>query len=230
MESRSRAHDYSVDYDLGRVSFNRPDTLFPRPRQVTVQYEENRFSRRRLRRSSEQPRNFDVARTDQLHRNLAKPADKLHAPSAWVRARGFARRGSERFVQLRSGAAHQNGVHVPFGETTAPSRIGFPPSLPAVVRTRARRSRRTSSRSRARADSRSLSPTNNGITAVSPLWGRASRRDLALASSTSTARPRLRGRATEWMRKGMRSDTASLTSIRSLPLPARVYRPEQCFG
>jgi hypothetical protein len=36
-----RGTDYSVDYDLGRVSFNRPDTLFPRPRQVIVQYEEN---------------------------------------------------------------------------------------------------------------------------------------------------------------------------------------------
>ncbi|MFL5479220.1 MAG: cell surface protein SprA [Gemmatimonadaceae bacterium] len=37
----TRGTDYSVDYDLGRVSFNRPDSLFPRPRQVTVQYEEN---------------------------------------------------------------------------------------------------------------------------------------------------------------------------------------------
>src|SRR6185312_14791349 len=37
----TRGTDYSVDYDLGRVAFNRPDTLFPRPRQVTVQYEEN---------------------------------------------------------------------------------------------------------------------------------------------------------------------------------------------
>ncbi len=37
----TRGSDYSVDYDLGRVSFNRPDTLFPRPRQVSVQYEEN---------------------------------------------------------------------------------------------------------------------------------------------------------------------------------------------
>ena len=33
--------DYRVDYELGRVSFNRPDTLFARPRRVTVQYEEN---------------------------------------------------------------------------------------------------------------------------------------------------------------------------------------------
>jgi hypothetical protein len=33
--------DYTVDYDLGRVEFIRPDTLFPQPRQVSVQYEEN---------------------------------------------------------------------------------------------------------------------------------------------------------------------------------------------
>ena len=36
-----RGADYTVDYDLGRVSFARPDTLFPRPRQVSVQFEEN---------------------------------------------------------------------------------------------------------------------------------------------------------------------------------------------
>jgi hypothetical protein len=36
-----RGADYTVDYDLGRVTFARPDTLFPRPRQVTAQFEEN---------------------------------------------------------------------------------------------------------------------------------------------------------------------------------------------
>ncbi len=36
-----RGTDYTVDYDLGRVTFLRPDTLFPRPRQVTAQFEEN---------------------------------------------------------------------------------------------------------------------------------------------------------------------------------------------
>lgn len=36
-----RGTDYTVDYDLGRVSFARPDTLFRRQRQVTVQFEEN---------------------------------------------------------------------------------------------------------------------------------------------------------------------------------------------
>jgi hypothetical protein len=36
-----RGTDYTVDYDLGRVTFLRPDTLFPRPRQITAQFEEN---------------------------------------------------------------------------------------------------------------------------------------------------------------------------------------------
>jgi cell surface protein SprA len=33
--------DYSMDYDLGRVTFLHPDTLFVQPRNVTVRYEEN---------------------------------------------------------------------------------------------------------------------------------------------------------------------------------------------
>ena len=36
-----RDRDYTIDYELGVVTFTRPDTLFPRPRQVSVRYEEN---------------------------------------------------------------------------------------------------------------------------------------------------------------------------------------------
>jgi hypothetical protein len=36
-----RDRDYRIDYDLGTVSFVRADTLFPRPRRVTVRYEDN---------------------------------------------------------------------------------------------------------------------------------------------------------------------------------------------
>lgn len=36
-----RERDYTVSYETGRITFNRPDTLFPRPRTVTVRYEEN---------------------------------------------------------------------------------------------------------------------------------------------------------------------------------------------
>ncbi len=37
----ARDVDYRVDYELGRVTFLHPDTLFQRPRPVNVQYEEN---------------------------------------------------------------------------------------------------------------------------------------------------------------------------------------------
>ncbi len=36
-----RGVDYTMDYDLGTITFSRPDTLFPRARQVSVRYEEN---------------------------------------------------------------------------------------------------------------------------------------------------------------------------------------------
>lgn len=37
----NRGADYEIDYDLGRVTFTRADTLFARRRSVSVQYEEN---------------------------------------------------------------------------------------------------------------------------------------------------------------------------------------------
>lgn len=36
-----RNRDYEIEYELGSITFARGDTLFPRPRQVSVQYEEN---------------------------------------------------------------------------------------------------------------------------------------------------------------------------------------------
>jgi hypothetical protein len=36
-----RGLDYTIDYDIGVVTFARPDTLFARPRRVSVRYEEN---------------------------------------------------------------------------------------------------------------------------------------------------------------------------------------------
>ncbi len=37
----SRETDYTIDYELGQLTFQRPDTLFPVARTVTVRYEEN---------------------------------------------------------------------------------------------------------------------------------------------------------------------------------------------
>ncbi len=36
-----REKDYEISYDIGRITFNRPDTLFITPKQVSVRYEEN---------------------------------------------------------------------------------------------------------------------------------------------------------------------------------------------
>ncbi len=36
-----RDKDYTIEYELGTITFARGDTLFPRPRQVNVRYEEN---------------------------------------------------------------------------------------------------------------------------------------------------------------------------------------------
>ncbi|HYV96854.1 MAG TPA: cell surface protein SprA [Gemmatimonadaceae bacterium] len=37
----AREKDYTIDYELGMITFTRPDTLFIRPRRVSVRYEEN---------------------------------------------------------------------------------------------------------------------------------------------------------------------------------------------
>ncbi len=37
----TREEDYQIDYELGQLTFSRPDTLFPVARTVTVRYEEN---------------------------------------------------------------------------------------------------------------------------------------------------------------------------------------------
>jgi hypothetical protein len=39
--SLTRDEDYTIDYELGMLTFTRPDTLFPVARTVTVRYEEN---------------------------------------------------------------------------------------------------------------------------------------------------------------------------------------------
>jgi hypothetical protein len=36
-----RDDDYTIDYEIGQIAFNRPDTLFPVARTVSVRYEEN---------------------------------------------------------------------------------------------------------------------------------------------------------------------------------------------
>lgn len=122
----TRGTDYSVDYDLGRVSFNRPDTLFPRPRQVTVQYEENPVFEETptsiFGATAEFPLsngqiNFTAISQSQRTNFTRPPLGFEPAASLVAGVNALFSFDAEPLTQLVS--------RMPFGETTAPSRIGF---------------------------------------------------------------------------------------------------------
>jgi hypothetical protein len=128
----TRGSDYSVDYDLGRVSFNRPDTLFPRPRQVTVQYEENPVFEETptsiFGATAEIPLtngqiNFTAISQSQ-HTNFTRPPLGFE-PSASLVA------GVTALFSFDAEPLTSLVSKLPFGPTTAPSRIGFSAELAA---------------------------------------------------------------------------------------------------
>ncbi len=122
----TRGSDYSVDYDLGRVSFNRPDTLFPRPRQVTVQYEENPVFEETptsiFGATAEFPLsngqiNFTAISQSQRTNFTRPPLGFEPAASLVAGVSALFSFDAEPLTQLVS--------KLPFGPTTIPSRIGF---------------------------------------------------------------------------------------------------------
>jgi cell surface protein SprA len=128
----TRGTDYSVDYDLGRVSFNRPDTLFPRPRQVTVQYEENPVFEETptsiMGATAEFPFtngqiNFTAISQSQ-HTNFTRPPLGFE-PSASLIA------GVSALFNFDADPLTALISKLPFGPTTAPSRVGFSAELAA---------------------------------------------------------------------------------------------------
>ncbi|HEY6089868.1 MAG TPA: cell surface protein SprA [Gemmatimonadaceae bacterium] len=127
-----RGTDYSVDYDLGRVSFNRPDTLFPRPRQVTVQYEENPVFEETptsiFGATAEFPMrsgqiNFTAISQSQRTNFTRPPLGFEPAASLVAGVSALFSFEAEPLTALVS--------KLPFGATTIPSRIGFSAELAA---------------------------------------------------------------------------------------------------
>jgi len=120
----SRGSDYTVDYDLGRVTFSRPDTLFPRPRQVTVQFEENPIF-------AETPTSIlgATAEIPMTNGSLSFTAISQTQNTTFTRPP----LGFEPAASLVAGVTAQFSFdanpltslvsHLPFGETTVPSRI-----------------------------------------------------------------------------------------------------------
>ncbi|HET6761990.1 MAG TPA: cell surface protein SprA, partial [Gemmatimonadaceae bacterium] len=128
----TRDTDYSVDYDLGRVSFNRPDTLFPRPRQVTVQYEENPVFEETptsiFGATAEFPLsnghvNFTAISQTQRTNFTRPPLGFEPAASLVAGVSALFSFDAEPLTQLVS--------KLTFGTTTIPSRIGFSAELAA---------------------------------------------------------------------------------------------------
>ena len=128
----TRGTDYSVDYDLGRVSFNRPDTLFPRPRQVTVQYEENPVFEETptsiFGATAELP--FDngainfTAISQSQRTNFTRPPLGFE-PAATLVA------GVSALFNFEAEPLTALVSKLPFGPTNVPSRIGFSAELAA---------------------------------------------------------------------------------------------------
>jgi Motility related/secretion protein len=128
----TRGTDYSVDYDLGRVSFNRPDTLFPRPRQVTVQYEENPVFEETptsiLGATAEIPLangqiNFTAISQSQ-HTNFTRPPLGFEPAASLVA-------GVSALFNFEAEPLTQLVSKLPFGTTTAPSHVAFSAELAA---------------------------------------------------------------------------------------------------
>jgi len=128
----TRGTDYSVDYDLGRVSFNRPDTLFPRPRQVTVQYEENPVFEETptsiFGATAEFPLtngqiNFTAISQSQRTNFTRPPLGFEPAASLVAGVSALFNFDAEPLTALVS--------KLPFGPTTIPSRVGFLAELAA---------------------------------------------------------------------------------------------------
>ncbi len=128
----TRGTDYSVDYDLGRVSFNRPDTLFPRPRQVTVQYEENPVFEETptsiFGATAELPftngqLNFTAISQSQ-HTNFTRPPLGFE-PSASLVA------GVSALFNFEPDGLTSLVSKLPYGPTTVPSRVAFEAELAA---------------------------------------------------------------------------------------------------
>jgi hypothetical protein len=128
----TRGTDYSVDYDLGRVSFNRPDTLFPRPRQVTVQYEENPVFEETptsiFGGTAEIPfangqLNFTAISQSQ-HTNFTRPPLGFEPAASLVA-------GVSALFSFDAEPLTSLVSKLPFGPTTVPSRVGFSAELAA---------------------------------------------------------------------------------------------------
>jgi hypothetical protein len=121
-----RGTDYTVDYDLGRVSFARPDTLFPRPRQVTAQFEENPVFAETPTSIFGATAEFPLARGSINFTAISQTQKTtFNRPPLGFEPAGSLVAGVTALFNFNAAPLTSLVSRLPFGETTVPSRISF---------------------------------------------------------------------------------------------------------
>jgi cell surface protein SprA len=79
--------DYRIDYELGRLTFARPETLFTRQRAVTVKFEENPLFAVGSTKLFGLTSTLALANGEVNFMALQQSqADRLHTSAAWLRS------------------------------------------------------------------------------------------------------------------------------------------------
>jgi len=119
-----RGTDYTVDYDLGRVSFARPDTLFPRPRQVSVQFEENPVFAETPTSIFGATAELPLARGSINFTAISQTQNStFNRPPLGFEPAGSLVAGVTALFNFDASPLTSLVSKLPFGETTAPSRV-----------------------------------------------------------------------------------------------------------
>ena len=121
-----RGADYSVDYDLGRLAFARPDTLFPRPRQVTVQYEENPLFEETPTSIFGATGEFQMANGQLAFTALSQnQKSNFTRPPLGFEPQSMLVAGVTGLFSFDAPQLTSLVSRLPYGESTAPSRVGI---------------------------------------------------------------------------------------------------------
>lgn len=122
----TRNVDYQIDYDLGVISFMRPDTLFLRPRQVSVRYEENPLF------TAAPTTIMGIASQFQLDKGQIaftaisqRQRSNLNRPPLGFEPVGSLVAGVTSALQWDASALTNAIARIPFARSTSPSRVGL---------------------------------------------------------------------------------------------------------
>lgn len=122
----TRHADYQIDYDLGVISFTRPDTLFPTPRQVSVRYEENPLFTAVPTTIMGLTSQFQLDRGQVAFTAISqRQRSNLNRPPLGFEPTGSFVAGVTSALQWDASALTNAIARIPFVRSTSPSRVGL---------------------------------------------------------------------------------------------------------